>query len=136
MSINTPVPTWSQDAKQDEIMLEVRKAFSDLTSSINESNEDIFGSNQYGYYLKYKNGVLEQWGTTPVIASSTNGVLVSFPIQFFKVPIIKSLIGTDVRSASAEPNNTAPTITVYSFMLAHGYGTSQSIMWSAIGTWY
>jgi hypothetical protein len=93
------------------------------------------GANANGNYVKYEDGTMECWGTTPVVAPSVPGNTYSFPYNFVAAPVMTA-IGTGVnRSAVAEALTCYPSISTSTFTLAHGYAASQAIMWTAIGRW-
>lgn len=85
-----------------------------------------------GYFI-FPGGLMVQWGTSSPIANSTTGITVNFTIPFPNACVHVNYIGTANRSGGSEATNTVPSRTLTGFNVAHGYATTQAVMWLAIG---
>lgn len=113
----------------------VSTSLDSLTSTVNSiSSVYDTGSNANGSWIRWNNGVMQCWGISPVIVNSTTGTTQTFPQVFSSVPSVVYM-GTSTRGATAEAGSTAPSATVSSFNIAHGYAASQSVSWQALGRW-
>jgi len=91
-------------------------------------------------YIKYDNGIIEQWGEvtiTPTTANTPRGQAINFPVPFINVP----------ENINVTPNTAVPgsTVTGWSFAVPSATGmtlyitrtntTATTLHWRALGHW-
>jgi hypothetical protein len=160
-NIETPVPTWSEDAKTSDIMTEVRKAFSSLTASLNtvlnqnpgngsllgafptSSSGSIFKTttNSNGTALQFSDGTMIQYGEDT--SGASGAVNITLPISFidtsYKVfATISALNSSFMFSVDIAVGN-VQQFTILKTYLILGSSTSgfssSNCGWFAIGKW-
>ncbi len=116
----------------------------------NRSLSDIVesGSNANGSFVKYRNGVMEQWGTvTGTHSSSTNNTFgssagtlyyfyttITFPQAFQDTTY--NIIGTGTNNSEvAELFSLVTTTNVRVLSMAAASGSTANVKWRAIGKW-
>jgi hypothetical protein len=149
-TIQTPIPTWKDDAKPSEIQTEVRKALSDLSQQISAqlnslssnplgsfptaSSGSIFnsGSNANGSYIRFSDGTMIQSGS----ATIANGGTITFPLSF-KVGTVPSVSPVPVYTGTStgvwELGSGLPTAT--SFNMVNANAVTATYLWIAAGLW-
>jgi len=101
------------------------------------------GSNANGYYVKYVDGTMEQWGTTATISCTTlvgnnyyGSAIVLFPQAFADAtysPTSSAVTNTNLAWSSFTQIQSSSVMTI--FRVASTSGESGKVAWSAIGKW-
>lgn len=130
-------------------ILDAAVTFAKLNS---DAKLDI-GSNQYGNYCKFPDGLMIEWGNSavPTAGSAIRGLptqnpdkdvyqvdlaahTFNFPVSFFNVPVV--LAGGDNASyGMIEADSTGTTNSTYIINGWHNSITNVSFSWFAIGFW-
>ena len=139
---------FSFDKVPQTIQAQVTSAMTSVKNSVENRGAGIIekgGNDTAGYYIKYGNGLMEQWGSKPIdctILSNTpvgtygwsyyyGSSPISFPVQFTSVQSVVTSNGDGISSRYA-------LVTGLGFTLfaVNDTAVNQSyISWAAFGTW-
>lgn len=89
--------------------------------------------NGNGRWVKYDNGLIQQWSTTANLPPLGAASVINLPISFSTIDYSVSITGTAFSSNQAQAHDTVTDRTGSSFTLHNGSNLAQPFIWSAEG---
>lgn len=121
------------------------------SSQLYNTDNCVYGSNSYGYWIQYPSGIMEIWQAVPIgsytigyawgnlYSNGTARLLPNFPVSFVDVPVVTMSFGNDSAWSAWMVNQSSPTTTTPpSYELCRPSSVTMSgltIYYHATGRW-